>query len=62
MTVVRIEIKDCGGHWHKKVWVFGIPVYHRHYYSEKPQNRTVGFNVMPYNPVDVDDDNEFMEE
>ena len=58
MTIIRIKIEDSGAHWHKRIWLFGIPVYHRHDYTKGEANRTVGFNAMPYNPIDVDDEYE----
>ena len=58
MAIVRITINDNGEHWHKRIWLFGIPLYHRHDYTKGESNRTIGFNTMSYNPIDVDDEYE----
>ncbi len=49
------------GHWHKEIRVFGVPVYHRHDYTDEEKKRAIGFNSMPYAPVDVDEDNYYEE-
>ena len=38
--------------------MFGIVVYHRHDCTKEPErrSRTVGFNVMPSDPVEIEDE------
>lgn len=56
MAIVRITINDYGKHWHKRVWLFGIPIYHRHDFTEEEKKKTAGFNTLPFNPVDVEEE------
>lgn len=35
-----------GEHWHKRVSVFGIPIYHRHDFTKNAEKRSVGFNML----------------
>lgn len=46
MSLIEIDINDNGEHWHKRVSVLGICVYHRHDYTKNAQKRIVGFNAM----------------
>lgn len=62
MTFVRIEIKDFGEHWHRRVWVLGMLVYHRHDYTKGKRERTAGFNTMPFSPVEIEDEDYYEEE
>ncbi len=55
-SILSVKITDNGRHWHKEIRVFGVPVYHRHDYTEEDKKRTIGFSSMPYVPVDVDED------
>ncbi len=55
-SILSVKITDKGRHWQKEVRVFGVLVYHRHDYTEEDKRRTIGFNSMPYAPVDVDED------
>ena len=56
MTLLKITINDDGEHWDKKISVFGIVVYHRHDFTKESEkrSRTVGFNVMPSDPVEIE--------
>lgn len=64
MTLLKITINDDGEHWDKKISVFGIVVYHRHDFTKESEKRirTVGFNVMPSNPVEIEDEEYYPEE
>lgn len=64
MTLLKITINDDGEHWDKKISVFGIVVYHRHDFTKEPEkrSRTVGFNVMPSDPVKIEDEDCWSEE
>lgn len=63
MTLIKISINDNGEHWEKKISLFGICVYHRHDFTKNAdKKKTVGFNVMPSDPVDVDDEDYYPEE
>ncbi len=55
-SILSVKITDKGRHWHKEIRVFGVLVYHRHDYIEENQRRAVGFNTMPYAPIDIDED------
>ena len=59
MTLLKITINDDGEHWDKKISVFGIVVYHRHDFTKESEkrSRTVGFNVMPSDPVEIEGGN-----
>lgn len=46
MTLIDIDINDNGEHWHKRVSVLGICIFHRHDYTKNPKKRSVGFNTM----------------
>jgi len=54
--VLKINISNNGKHWDKKVSIFGIPIYHRHDYTAEPERKTVGFNCLPSDLVEIDDD------
>lgn len=62
MIIIEVSICDEGQHWHKTVKLFGLTVYHRHDFTKNADKKTVGFNVMPSNPVDVDDEDYYPEE
>lgn len=62
MTIVEVSIHDEGEHWHKTVKLFGLTVYHRHDFTKNTEKKTIGFNVMPSDPVYVDDEDYFPEE
>lgn len=64
MTLLKITINDDGEHWHKTVKLFGLTVYHRHDFTKEPEkrSRTVGFNVMPSDPVEIEDEDCWSEE
>lgn len=62
MTIIEVSIHDEGEHWHKRVKLFGLTLYHRHDFTKGAEKRTVGFNVMPSDPVDVDDEDYYPEE
>lgn len=63
MTIIEVSIHDEGEHWHKAVKLFGLTVYHRHDFTKNAdKKKTVGFNVMPSNPVYVDDEDYYPEE
>lgn len=64
MSLLKITINDEGENWDKKISVFGIVVYHRHDFTKEPEkrNRTVGFNVMPSDPVEIEDEEYYPEE
>lgn len=64
MTLLKITINDDGEHWDKEISVFGIVVYHRHDFTKEPEkrSRTVGFNVMPSDPVEIEDEDYYPEE
>lgn len=58
MSLIKVSIRDEGEHWHKTVKLFGLTVYHRHDFTKEPEkrSRTVGFNVMPSDPVEIEDE------
>lgn len=63
MAIISIYIHDEGDHWYKTVKLFGITVYHRHYFTKgADKKKTIGFNVIPSDPVDVDDEDYYPEE
>lgn len=62
MSLIEIEIRDNGEHWHKRVSVFGIPLYHRHDFTKDAEKKCVGFNVYPTNLVEVEDEDYYPEE
>ncbi len=63
MTIIKVSIHDEGEHWHKTVKLFGLTIYHRHDFTKGADNKkTIGFNVMPSDPVDVDDEDYYPEE
>lgn len=63
MPLIKISINDNGEHWEKTVKFCGITVYRRHDFTKEPKkNRPVGFNVMPSDLVEIEDDEYFPEE
>lgn len=62
MTLIDIDINDNGEHWHKRVKVFGLTVYHRHDFTKDKKERTVGFNTMALVSGEIDDDYDWEEE
>ncbi len=56
MSLIEIDINDNGEHWHKRVSVLGICVYHRHDYTRNAENRTVGFNTMAPVSGEIEDE------
>lgn len=63
MTINEVSIHDEGDHSHKTVKLFGLTVYHRHDFTkDADKKKTVGFNIMQYDPVDVDDEDYYPEE
>lgn len=62
MPIINIYIHEEGEHWSKTVKLFGLTVYHRHNFTKNADKKTVGFNVMPYDPINVDDEDYYPEE
>lgn len=63
MTIIEVSFHDEGEHSHKTVKLFGLTVYHRHDFTKNAdKKKTVGFNVMPSDPVDVDEEDHYPEE
>lgn len=63
MNIIEVSIHDEGGHWHKRISLFGIPVYHRHDFTKGAEKKAVGFNVYhPTNLVEVEDEDYYPEE
>lgn len=62
MSLIEIDINNNGEHWHKKVSVLGICVYHRHDYTKNAEKRSVGFNTMAQVPGEIEDDEYWEEE
>lgn len=56
MSLIEIEINDNGEHWHKRIKLLGLTVYHRHDFTKGEERRTVGFNVMAPVPGDIEDE------
>lgn len=56
MTLIDIDINDNGEHWHKRVSVLGICVYHRHDYTKNAEKRSVGFNTMAPVSGEIEDE------
>ena len=63
MSIIEVSIHYNGEHWHKRVSVFGIPLYHRHDFAKDAEKKCVGFNVYhPTNLVEVEDEDYYPEE
>lgn len=56
MSLIEIEIRDNGEHWHKRVKVFGLTLYRRHDFTKDKKERTVGFNTMAPVSGEIEDD------
>lgn len=62
MTLIDIDINDNGEHWHKKVSVLGICIYHRHDYTKNAEKRSVGFNTMAPVSGEIEDEDYWEED
>ena len=62
MSIIEVSIHYEGEHWHKRISLFGIPVYHRHDFTKDAEKKAVGFNVYPTNIVEVEDEDYYPEE
>ena len=51
-----------GEHWHKRVSVFGIPLYHRHDFTKDAEKKTVGFSAMAGVSGEIEDEEYWKEE
>lgn len=56
MTLIDIDINDNGEHWHKKVSVLGICIYHRHDYTKGSQPKPIGFNATAPVSGEIEDE------
>lgn len=62
MSLIEVSIRDEGEHWHKRISLFGIPLYHRHDFTKDAEKKCVGFNVYPSNLVEVEVEDYYPEE
>ena len=54
MSLLKINIKNEGENWHKRIYLFGIMIYHRHEYKELPKPiQPIGFNTGQYCPGEI---------
>ena len=57
MSIILVKIHDDGEHWDKKIYLFGLLIYHRHDYTKESDNhKTVGFNSGQYCPGEIYDE------
>lgn len=54
--MIEVSVHYEGEHWHKRISLLGIPVYHRHDFTKDAEKKPVGFNVYPTNIVEVEDE------
>lgn len=62
MRLIEVIIRDEGRDWYKVVKLFGVPVYHRHDYTQDEHRRPVGFEAFPNAQAEVEEDNEYWPE
>lgn len=54
--IFSVKITDEGEYWYKEIRIFGVLVYSRHDFTHENKRRQIGFNSLPYSPIEIDDD------